>query len=126
MTFVESASLIGSQVLTNWLVSSDIQKNMYSPSAATALLALMSLIFIAREWRESPTTTFKDYRISVNTHIFFGKHTHIFLLIFKLQKGWLLENWIFCIAWGTEMLPQEWVYVHGSNDNENWINSVYN
>ncbi|KAK1439028.1 hypothetical protein QVD17_04843 [Tagetes erecta] len=73
MTFVESASLIGSQVLANWLVSNDIEKNMFSPSTATALLALTSIIFIAREWRESPPATFKDYRISLNTHIFFDK-----------------------------------------------------
>ncbi|PWA65452.1 Major facilitator superfamily domain, general substrate transporter [Artemisia annua] len=50
MTFLESASLIGSQVLANWLISSnDIHKNMVSPSTATAILALLCIIYIARE-----------------------------------------------------------------------------
>ncbi|PWA66850.1 Major facilitator superfamily domain, general substrate transporter [Artemisia annua] len=50
MTFLESASLIGSQVLANWLISSnDIHKNMVSPSIATAILALLCIIYIARE-----------------------------------------------------------------------------
>ncbi|KAL8266211.1 hypothetical protein R6Q59_003555 [Mikania micrantha] len=73
MTFLESASLVGSQVLANWLVGNDIEKNMFSPSTATALLALITIISIAREWRESSPATFKDYRISLNTHIFFDK-----------------------------------------------------
>ncbi|PWA72695.1 Major facilitator superfamily domain, general substrate transporter [Artemisia annua] len=50
MTFLESASLIGIQVLANWLISSnDIHKNMVSPSTATAILALLCIIYIARE-----------------------------------------------------------------------------
>ncbi|KAI7751775.1 hypothetical protein M8C21_012742 [Ambrosia artemisiifolia] len=73
MTFFESASLIGSQVLANWLVGNDFEKNMFSPSTVTALLAVVSMISIAREWRESPPATFKDYRLSLNTHIFSDK-----------------------------------------------------
>lgn len=73
MTFLESASLIGSQVLANWLVSNDVEKNTVSPATATALLAFVSIIWIAREWKESPPATFKDYWISLKTHIFFDK-----------------------------------------------------
>ncbi|KAI3713020.1 hypothetical protein L1987_71590 [Smallanthus sonchifolius] len=90
MTFIESTSLIGSQVLANWLVGNDIEKNMFSPSTATALLALISIISIAREWNESPPATFKDYRISLNTHIFFDKR--IWLL------GWAQSCVHFSIA----------------------------
>nr|XP_043607218.1 molybdate-anion transporter [Erigeron canadensis] len=73
MTFLESASLIGSQVLVNWLVGSDIERNMFTPSTVTALLALVSIISIAQEWRESPPSTFKEYHVSLNTHIFSDK-----------------------------------------------------
>ncbi|XP_024974526.1 molybdate-anion transporter [Cynara cardunculus var. scolymus] len=73
MTFLESASLIGSQVLANWLVNNDIEKNVVSPSTSTALLALISIVFITRGWRESPPSTFKEYRVSLSTHIFFDK-----------------------------------------------------
>ncbi|KAJ0490190.1 putative molybdate-anion transporter, MFS transporter superfamily [Helianthus annuus] len=73
MTFLESASLIGSQVVANWLVSNELKKNMFSPSTATALLAVVSIVSIAREWRESPPASIKDYRISLNTHIFSDK-----------------------------------------------------
>ncbi|XP_076900841.1 uncharacterized protein LOC143555101 [Bidens hawaiensis] len=73
MTFLESASLIGSQVVANWLVGNDFEKNMFSPSTATALLAVVTIIFIAREWKESSPANFKDYWTSLNTHIFFDK-----------------------------------------------------
>ncbi|PWA57277.1 major facilitator superfamily protein [Artemisia annua] len=91
MTFLESASLIGSQVLANWLVSSnDVHKNMVSPSTATAILALLCIIFIAREWRESPPVTFKEYRMSLKTHIFSDKRI--------LLLGWAQSCVQFAVA----------------------------
>lgn len=74
MTFCESASFIGSQMLTNWLVGSNVEKHIVSPSTATVLLAIISIIFITRRWRESPqTAAFKDYRISFSAYIFGDK-----------------------------------------------------
>ncbi|GJY61134.1 molybdate-anion transporter [Tanacetum coccineum] len=91
MSFLESASLIGSQVLANWLVSSnDVHKNMVSPSTATAILALLCIIFIAREWRESPPVTFKEYRMSLKTHIFSDKRI--------LLLGWAQSCVQFAVA----------------------------
>ncbi|PWA73218.1 Major facilitator superfamily domain, general substrate transporter [Artemisia annua] len=59
MTFLESASLIGSQVLANWLISSnDIHKNMVSPSTATAILALLCIIYCTRMKRISTMFSF--------------------------------------------------------------------
>lgn len=87
MTFLESASLIGSQVLANWLVSSnDVHKNMVSPSTATAILALLCIIFIAREWRESSPVTFKEYRVSLKTHIFSGKDISLLEVLRKIER----------------------------------------
>lgn len=73
MTFSESASFIGSQVLANWLVDSNMEKYMVSPSTAAMLLALVSIISVTRGWRESPPAAYKDYRISFYEHIFGDK-----------------------------------------------------
>ncbi|KAI3503032.1 hypothetical protein L1887_31467 [Cichorium endivia] len=73
MTFLESASSIGTQVVANWLISNNIEKNMVSPSNFTALLAIITIIFITKEWKESPLTTFKEYQLSFKTHIFYDK-----------------------------------------------------
>ncbi|KAL4568768.1 hypothetical protein LXL04_024383 [Taraxacum kok-saghyz] len=70
MTFFESASLIGSQMVSNWLVGIDFEK---STPTFTAFLALITILFISREWRESPPATFREYQISFKTHIFYDK-----------------------------------------------------
>ncbi|XP_071693809.1 uncharacterized protein [Rutidosis leptorrhynchoides] len=90
MTFFESACLIGSQVITNWLVTGNDKKNMVSTSTATALLAVVSIVAITRGWRESTSATFKEYRISLRTHIFSDKR--IWLL------GWAQSCVHFSIA----------------------------
>ncbi|CAH1413362.1 unnamed protein product [Lactuca virosa] len=73
MTFLESASLIGSQVFANWFISNDFEKNMLSPSTFTSLLSFISIIFITQEWKESPPSTFNEYQTSFKTHIFHDK-----------------------------------------------------
>lgn len=90
MTFLESASLIGSQMLSNWLVNNDIDKNVVSPSIASVLVAIITIIFITREWREYPPASFKEYRIAFTTHIFFGKHISNFL---RFNNDWKTRNY---------------------------------
>ncbi|KAA8531597.1 hypothetical protein F0562_006306 [Nyssa sinensis] len=71
MTLSESASFIGSQVLSNWLVGSNVVKYIISPSTAAVFLAIMAIICVTRGWKEVPQTApFKDYRISFYAHIF--------------------------------------------------------
>ncbi|EOX91628.1 hypothetical protein QUC31_003217 [Theobroma cacao] len=66
MTFFESASWIGSQVIGNWLVgTNNLEKGIASPSTAAILLAIVGIICISRDYNGTPQTmTIKDYRVS--------------------------------------------------------------
>ncbi|KAK0605173.1 hypothetical protein LWI29_023726 [Acer saccharum] len=95
MAFFESASLIGSQVLANWLVGSNVEKGIASPYTASVFLAIIGIIFITRGWTENSTLTFKEYRTSFKTCIFGDKR--IWLLIcaqaciqFSIGVFWVL------------------------------------
>uniref|UniRef100_A0A5B7AGD5 Putative molybdate-anion transporter-like isoform X1 n=1 Tax=Davidia involucrata TaxID=16924 RepID=A0A5B7AGD5_DAVIN len=96
MSFSESASFIGSQVLANWLVGSDVVKHIISPSTAAVLLAIITIIFVTQGWKEAPqTAAFKDYRISFYACIFGDKR--IWLLAwaqacvqFSIAVFWIL------------------------------------
>ncbi|XWS33520.1 hypothetical protein CRYUN_Cryun22dG0090200 [Craigia yunnanensis] len=64
MTFFESASLIGSQVIGNWLLGSNLEKGIASPSAPAISLAIAGIICMSRDYDGTPqTVTFKDYKI---------------------------------------------------------------
>ncbi|CAK9144018.1 unnamed protein product [Ilex paraguariensis] len=70
MTFSESASFIGSQVLGNWLVG----RHVVFPSSAALFLAIISVIYITQAWKEAPRTAeWKDYKTSFYVHIFGDK-----------------------------------------------------
>ncbi|XWS45180.1 hypothetical protein CRYUN_Cryun15aG0114300 [Craigia yunnanensis] len=70
MTFFESASLIGSQVIGNWLVGSNLEKGIASPSTAAISLAIVGIICMSRDYDGIPqTVTFKDYKVSFYTYI---------------------------------------------------------
>lgn len=70
MTFVESASFIGSQVLGNYLVDGNVNKNITSIWNITVVLAVIALIYAARCWKENPQkSTFKDYQMSFCRHV---------------------------------------------------------
>ncbi|CAI0406302.1 unnamed protein product [Linum tenue] len=70
MTFFESVSLILSQVLANWLLGSNVGKDMVSPSTAAIFLSVMSIICVGNGWKETPKATVaKDYNVSY-AHIF--------------------------------------------------------
>lgn len=73
MTFFESASLIGSQVLANCLAGSDVEKRMSSPYTASVFLAIIGFICISRGWTENSKFSFRDYSISFYTYVLGGK-----------------------------------------------------
>ncbi|KAK8717450.1 hypothetical protein V6N13_044719 [Hibiscus sabdariffa] len=70
MIFFESASLIGSQVIGNWMVGGNLEKGIRSPSIAAALVATVGTICMSRGHNGAPKTmTFKDYRVSFYAYI---------------------------------------------------------
>ncbi|KAL3525620.1 hypothetical protein ACH5RR_013992 [Cinchona calisaya] len=74
MTFVESASFIGSQFLGNWLIIGNRDKTILSPHNAAGVLAVASIIYVARGSKENPRMAcFTDYCTSFRTHIFSDK-----------------------------------------------------
>ncbi|KAF6165247.1 hypothetical protein GIB67_030429 [Kingdonia uniflora] len=56
MDFFGSASLIGSQVLGNWLLSRNGDQRSIIPWSAVVLLSIISFLYITREWKESPVS----------------------------------------------------------------------
>lgn len=74
MSFFESASLIGSQVLSNWLIGNNVDKNMASHSTAAIFLAIIALVCLLRGWTETPQkVALKEYRASFSKYVFGGK-----------------------------------------------------
>ena len=70
ITFFESASFIGSQVLANWLLGSDVKKSVVVPSIASGILVMITIIYITKCWVETPRMAiFKDCRMSFYTCI---------------------------------------------------------
>ncbi|XP_022741427.1 molybdate-anion transporter-like isoform X2 [Durio zibethinus] len=70
MTFFESASLIGSQVIGNWMVGSNLENGIASPSTAAILLAIVGIICMSRDYDGTPQTVmYKDYKVSFYTYI---------------------------------------------------------
>ncbi|CAI9763356.1 unnamed protein product [Fraxinus pennsylvanica] len=64
MTFFESASFIGSQVLGNWLIDSNVNKNIASIGNAAIVITVIAITYVTRGWKEAPqAASFKDYRI---------------------------------------------------------------
>ncbi|KAK6923982.1 Molybdate-anion transporter [Dillenia turbinata] len=69
MTFLESASLIGSQVLVNWLIGVDA-KSVRNSSTAAIVLAIVGTICIKKGWtNNSQAALFKEYKGSFYTYI---------------------------------------------------------
>ncbi|XP_010531289.1 PREDICTED: molybdate-anion transporter-like [Tarenaya hassleriana] len=62
MTFLESASLIGSQVLANWLSDNDIRHGLASSATVSLFLSVVVIVSIFRTAKGSlKTLTFRDY-----------------------------------------------------------------
>uniref|UniRef100_A0A1D1XL37 Major facilitator superfamily domain-containing protein 5 n=1 Tax=Anthurium amnicola TaxID=1678845 RepID=A0A1D1XL37_9ARAE len=73
MIFFESASLIGSQVLSNMLIR-NFDKGFFFPSVPAALLALIGILYIRKEWNGSGHfLSFRDYWKSFSLNILSGK-----------------------------------------------------
>lgn len=88
MSFFESISLIGSQMLANWLIGKNVEKNITSSFQAAVLFAVVGLICVSRGWTEIPrTTTFKEYKNSFCAHIFGGK-SHV---VYKIYLSFLFS-----------------------------------
>ncbi|KAL0332301.1 UNVERIFIED_CONTAM: hypothetical protein Scaly_2131600 [Sesamum calycinum] len=54
MTFFESASFIGSQLLGNYLIDGNVNKNITSIWNIAVVLAVIALIYAAQYWKENP------------------------------------------------------------------------
>ncbi|KAK6125288.1 hypothetical protein DH2020_040977 [Rehmannia glutinosa] len=79
MTFFESASFISSQVIGNYLIDGNVNKNITSIWNEAVVLALVAVIFVTRRWKENlQKAAFKDYCILFHKHV--GSDKRIWLL----------------------------------------------
>ncbi|TYG95177.1 hypothetical protein ES288_A11G247600v1 [Gossypium darwinii] len=70
MTFFESAALIGSQVISNWMVGGNLEKEIACPSTAAIFTAIVGISCISRVYGASPqSVTFKEYKVSFYSYI---------------------------------------------------------
>lgn len=96
MSFFEAASIIQSQVLSNWLIGDNVEQNISSPHMATVFFAMLGIICISKIWAEVPQkTVFKEYKVSFQTHIFGDKKIWLLAwaqacLHFSVAVFWIL------------------------------------
>ncbi|KAJ4962700.1 hypothetical protein NE237_022639 [Protea cynaroides] len=96
MAFSESASHIGSQVLANWFVGHSVEKRFVFPSTAAIFLAMICLIYITREWKESPRiAAIGSYKMSFSACILGDKRIWLLAwaqacLQFSIMVFWIL------------------------------------
>uniref|UniRef100_A0A2P2QLS5 Molybdate-anion transporter-like n=1 Tax=Rhizophora mucronata TaxID=61149 RepID=A0A2P2QLS5_RHIMU len=109
MTFIESATLIGSQVLSNWLVGNNLENGIASSSTATIILAMIGFILVSEGWKGSPqTAAAKEHKVSY-AHILRDKR--IWLL--ALAHGSLqFSIAVFWILWAPTLVVRSHVYRH--------------
>ncbi|KAF8410176.1 hypothetical protein HHK36_002698 [Tetracentron sinense] len=102
MAFSESASLIGSQVLANWLVDSNAEKRIVFPSITVVFLAMMGIIYITREWKESPpTAVIEGSKMSLYACMFGDKRIR---LLAWTQTCLHLSITVFWILWAPTLV----------------------
>lgn len=96
MTFFESASLIGSQVLANWLLASNVDTGIASSSTATIFIAIIGIFCVTKGWKQSPhSAPVKNRRQMSYTHIFSDKRILLLgfahaCLQFSIAIFWIL------------------------------------
>ncbi|XP_015063837.1 uncharacterized protein LOC107009083 isoform X1 [Solanum pennellii] len=74
MTFVESASFIGSQVVGNWLIGGHEKTTLLAPSSAVVIMALSALAYVSRGWKEDPKSIIlREYQTKFHTYIISDK-----------------------------------------------------
>ncbi|XP_048233039.1 molybdate-anion transporter [Ricinus communis] len=95
MTFLESASLIGSQVLGNWLLGSNPEKGIMSSYTAASFLAMIGILCLSKGWKETTQSeASQNFRVSY-THIFTDKRMWLLgfahsCLQFSVAVFWIL------------------------------------
>ncbi|KAG5528514.1 hypothetical protein RHGRI_029261 [Rhododendron griersonianum] len=96
MTFTESVSFVGSQMMANWLVHRGMETSVISPSTAAVLLAILSIFFVTRVSKEVPqASAFKDYGRDFTAYIFGDKRVWILAwaqasVQFSIAVFWIL------------------------------------
>ncbi|KAJ6288753.1 hypothetical protein OIU76_024686 [Salix suchowensis] len=96
MTFIESASLIGSQVLVNWLLASDVDTGIASSSTATIFIAIIGIFCVTKGWKQTPhSAPVKDRRWMSYINIFSDKRILLLgfahaCLQFSIAIFWIL------------------------------------
>ncbi|OVA17075.1 Protein of unknown function DUF791 [Macleaya cordata] len=96
MAFFESASLIGSQVIANFLVGMNAESGIVFPSTAVAFLAITCIIYITREWKESsPAAGIGEYKMAFSAVILGDKRIWLLAcaqacLHFSITIFWIL------------------------------------
>ncbi|KAJ6378477.1 hypothetical protein OIU78_028673 [Salix suchowensis] len=96
MTFIESASLIGSQVLVNWLLASDVDTGIASSSTATIFIAIIGIFCVTKGWKQTPHyAPVKDRRWMSYVNIFSDKRILLLgfahaCLQFSIAIFWIL------------------------------------
>lgn len=74
MTFLESASLIGGQVLANWLVDENVQHGIALSATASLFLSVVTIICIVQTAKEPlKTLPFRDYSAAFYAYVLGGK-----------------------------------------------------
>lgn len=74
MTFLESASLIGGQVLSNWLVDENVKHGIALSATASLFLSFLAIICIVKTAKEPlKTLPFTDYSAAFYAYVLVGK-----------------------------------------------------
>ncbi|XP_074301657.1 uncharacterized protein LOC141633070 isoform X2 [Silene latifolia] len=96
LSFSESASMIGSQVLANWAINHSPMASFVSPSIISVLLAVVNIAFIVKTDTESPPKgKLKEHRAAFSAYIFRDKRIWLLgcaqaCLHFSVAVFWLL------------------------------------
>ncbi|WCJ31360.1 Major facilitator superfamily protein [Euphorbia peplus] len=95
MTFFESASMVGSQMLANWLLLSSPETGIVSSYSVAIFLALICILCVSKGWKETTrSSAIKDHRLSY-TRIFGDKQILLLgfahsCLQFSIAVFWIL------------------------------------
>ncbi|GER28913.1 major facilitator superfamily protein [Striga asiatica] len=96
MTFFGSASFIGSQMLANYLIDDNVNKNIKSTWKGAVILAAVGIIYTTRGSKEAPQiATFRDYLMSLHRQANSDKRIWLLAWIqscvhFSVASFWIL------------------------------------
>lgn len=99
MTFLESASLIGGQVLANWLAGGNVQSGVALSATASLFLSVVAIVCIVRTAKEPvKTLPLRDYSAAFYAYVLGGKGCVIvFLLLRNFFQIWFKLIFLFLI-----------------------------